>query len=47
MTQRQLLLHYDCALGRERRQRAERIVDIGHGIAGGKQAQVLVKQLLR
>lgn len=46
MTRRQILLHYDCALRRERRQRAERIVDIGHGFAGGKAAQALVKELL-
>lgn len=46
MTQRQLLLHYDCALRRERRMRAMRIVDVGHGMAGGKEAQALVKQLM-
>ncbi|SFA72968.1 hypothetical protein [Azotobacter beijerinckii] len=45
MTRRQILLHYDCALRRERRMRAERIVDVGHGMAGGKEAQALVKQL--
>lgn len=46
MTQRQVLLHYDCALRRERRQRAERIIDTGHGMAGGKAAQALVKELM-
>lgn len=46
MTQRQLLLHYDCAARRERRLRAERIIDTGHGMAGGKAAQALVKELL-
>lgn len=40
MTQRQILLHYDCALRRERRMRAER-----YGMAGGKEAQALVRQL--
>ncbi|SEJ58498.1 hypothetical protein SAMN04244579_04858, partial [Azotobacter beijerinckii] len=46
MTQRQILLHYDCALRRERRLRAERIVDVGYGMAGGKEAQALVRQLM-
>lgn len=45
MTRRQILLHYDCALRRERRQRAERIVDTSHGMAGGKEAAALVKEL--
>jgi len=45
MTQRQILLHYDCALRRERRLRAERIIDTGHGMAGGKDAVALIKEL--
>lgn len=46
MTQRQILLHYDCALRRERRKRAERIVDTGHAMVGGKSARALVKELM-
>jgi len=46
MTQRQILLHYECAMRRHNRERAERIIDTGHGMAGGKGAQALVKELL-
>lgn len=45
MTQRQLLLHYESTLRRERRQRAERLIDVNHGFAGGKEAAALIKGL--
>lgn len=45
MTQRQVLLHYESVLRRERHQRAARIVDVNHGFAGGKEAAALIKGL--
>jgi hypothetical protein len=47
MTQRQILLHHESLLRRERRQRAERLVDINLAFAGGKDAEQHLKSLLR
>lgn len=45
MTERQILLHYDCALRLERRQRADRLIDVNLAFAGGKDAETHLKAL--
>ncbi|HLD65154.1 MAG TPA: hypothetical protein VJA19_03835 [Pseudomonas sp.] len=45
MTERQILLHYDCALRLERRQRAARLIDCNLAFAGGKDAETHLKSL--
>ncbi|SIP90137.1 hypothetical protein [Aquipseudomonas alcaligenes] len=47
MTQRQILLHYDAELRRQRRERADRLVDINLAFAGGKEAEQHLKELLK
>lgn len=44
-TQRQILLHYACALRRERQQRAEALVDINMAFVGGEEAETHLKAL--
>lgn len=45
MTQRQILLHYDAELRRQRRDRADRLVDLNLAFAGGKDAEAHLKEL--
>jgi|JI7StandDraft_1071085.scaffolds.fasta_scaffold714894_1 hypothetical protein len=47
MTQRQILLHYEAELRRQRRERADRLVDINLAFAGGKEAEQHLKELLK
>lgn len=47
MTKRQVLLHYESVLLRERRQRAERLVDANQAFCGGKGAEQHLKMLLK
>lgn len=47
MTQRQILMHYEAELRRQRRERADRLVDINLAFAGGKEAEQHLKELLK
>lgn len=47
MTQRQILLHYEAELRRQRRERAARMKDINLAFAGGKDAEQHLKALLK
>jgi len=47
MTQRQILLYYEAELRRQRRERADRLVDINLAFAGGKEAEQHLKELLK
>lgn len=47
MTQRQILLHYEAELRRQRRERAARMKDINLAFAGGKDAEQHLKVLLK
>lgn len=45
MTERQILLHYEAELRRQRRERADRMTDINLAFAGGKDAEERVLAL--
>lgn len=47
MTHRQILLHYEAELRRQRRERADRLMDINLAFAGGKDAEQHLKGLLK
>lgn len=46
-TQRQILLHYACALRREKQQRAATLVDVNMAFAGGKEAEQHLQTLTK
>lgn len=47
MTERQILLHYEAELRRQRRMRAEQLMDINLAFAGGKEAETHMNILLK
>jgi len=47
MTQRQILLHYEAELRRQKHQRAQYLVDANLAFAGGKDAEQHLKALLK
>jgi len=47
LTERQILLYYEAELRRQRRQRAEFLVDANMAFAGGKDAEQHLKKLLK
>lgn len=47
MTQRQILLHYEAELRRQRRERADHLMDANMAFVGGKDAEQYLKALLK